>query len=87
VLIQVGTISRPTGWSVERKGDKEVITTVGTTRGRWSRPMPPSRSRPVLTKATLLDVAGFPAHDVPCTSAGGVLTVKLPDNAMYVIVE
>jgi len=88
VLVQVGTISRPTGWSVERKGDKEIIAKVGTTPWQVVKTDATIQIRTsVLTKATLLDVAGFPAHEVPCTSAGGVLTVKLPDNAMYVIVE
>ena len=40
-----------------------------------------------LTKATLLDVNGYAAGDVPAATSGGKLTLKLPPNAMYVVLR
>jgi hypothetical protein len=40
-----------------------------------------------LSKATLLDPAGYAASPVAVNKAAGGLTLKLPSNAMYVVIE
>lgn len=89
VLVQTGTISRPTGWSTEEKDGKSVITTIGV------KPWQIVKSADSiviansgLKKATALDSAGFPKPgSVEATTDGKKLTVKLPPDAMYVILE
>ena len=88
VLIQVGTLARPTGWEatdlgggkfrVARNGVKpwQVVKTAVTV----------ALPNPGLTKATLLDVAGFTtgtAIKLEKTNTG--VRLNLPDNAMYVV--
>ena len=42
---------------------------------------------PDLTKATLLDTAGYPVEEVPATRAGKDFSLSLPLNTMYLILE
>jgi hypothetical protein len=96
ILAQVTTAARPTGWEVKKADfikdkvnvhgyevvhtgsapwqvvDTDVMLTVGNTG---------------LTKATLLDAAGYPVGPVAVTKAGGRMTLKMPPDAMYVILE
>ena len=89
VLIQIGTISRPTGWSTEQKDGKSVVTTIG------QKPWQVIKSADTVTitssklkKATALDSAGFAKSTaVEATSNAKQLTVKLPADALYVILE
>ncbi len=89
VLIQIGTISRPTGWSTEIKDGKSVVITIG------EKPWQVIKSADSITittnhlkTATALDPAGFPtSKPVPVSSEGKQLTVKLPADALYVILE
>jgi hypothetical protein len=40
-----------------------------------------------LTKATLLDPAGYPLQDVPATRAGKDFSIRLPLNTTYMILQ
>ena len=98
VLVQVGTSARPDGWktrTAEFKGEDgktmvkgfEVLATgkapwrvVNTELGLVVR-------NPALTKATLLDPAGYPVEEVQTTRAGSDFSVQLPLNAMYLILQ
>jgi hypothetical protein len=96
VLVQVGTIVRPTDWRVEpaksRANDQDVDSYRIVTTGK-----PPLRvaktevtltvTNPNLTKAVLLDPSGYAAKDVPVTGQGGKLTVKLPADTMYLVLQ
>ena len=42
---------------------------------------------PVLGKATLLDPAGYAAKPLALTKTAGGVTLKLPPNTMYLVVE
>jgi hypothetical protein len=42
---------------------------------------------PALTRATLLNPAGYPVEEVPGTRAGDDFSITLPPNAMYLILE
>ena len=96
VLVQVGTVCRLTGWKSEpatiqyqnepTRGEKIVLTG-----------QPPWRvantdatitiNNAGLSKATLLTVDGYVQATVPVHPAGGKLTVNLPPETMYLVLE
>ncbi len=96
VLVQVGTVNRLTDWKTEPatfeyqkkqvKGEKIVLTgqppwRVANTEATLAI------ANPGLKKATLLDVDGYAAKSVPVQTAGGKLTIKLPADTMYLVLE
>ena len=98
VLVQVGTAARPTGWqakesdfpSEDGKATLHGFEVVKTGAAPWqivNADVTLTVTDPALTKATLLDAAGYPVRLVPITRAGGKLTVKLPADTMYVVLE
>jgi hypothetical protein len=98
ILVQVGTSARPTGWKTrvaEFPGEDgktmvqgfQIVTTgtppwrvVNTEVGLVVR-------NPELTKATLLDPAGYPAQGVQATRTGKDFSIRLPLNTMYMILQ
>jgi hypothetical protein len=42
---------------------------------------------PALTRATLLDVAGYPVQEVKGTRTGDDFAIRLPLNTMYLILH
>ena len=40
-----------------------------------------------VTRAHMLDVAGYPAADVPVNKTAGGLEVQLPPNTMYLVLD
>ena len=98
VLVQVGTAARPTGWqakesdfpSEDGKATLHGFEVVKTGAAPWqivNADITLTVTDPALTKATLLDAAGYPVSPVPITRAGGKLTVNLPADTMYVVLE
>jgi len=99
ILLQVTTLSRPDGWVEEpvvyenpRKADERLdgfrIDAVG--RGFWNVKNTEgtvSIKNAGLTKATLADANFYPAGNIPVERDGEKLVVKLPPNAMYVVLE
>lgn len=96
LLVQVGTVCRPTGWA-ERplrvpRGDGSVegarILEVG--RSPWqvenARATVTLRNK-ALSKATALDPNGMPAGDVAIERVDGGVKIALPPNALYVCVQ
>ena len=102
VLLQITTLSRPNGWTetpvrydsphggavdgfridallapAEADRHWNVKNTLGTV----------AIKNPGLTKATLADANFYAAGNVPVERQGGKLVVKLPPNAMYVVLE
>lgn len=98
VLIQIGTVVRPTGWqqtpatmkSDDGKTTEEGFRVVHPGKMPW-------RVRGIqttvtianggITKATALDPAGYPVAAIEVKRANGQATIRLPANAMYLIVE
>jgi hypothetical protein len=96
VLVQAGTIAKLTGFAtrketIEAEGKKiegEVIVNNGT---------PPFRventqasivlKNPSLTKATLLNPAGYAARPIPLQKVPGGVKVDLPRESLWVILE
>ena len=96
VLVQVGTIARPTGWATQQvetniQGRALVMQKIIDTGD------PPLRidntrawievRNPHLNKATLLDVSGYKAAEVPFEQTGEALQIALPPNTMYLVLE
>lgn len=99
ILVQVGTIQRPSGWSDEdatwqsTDGKQTFIgkQVVSTGRNPWQVQdaigTVTVRNR-ALTKAISLDPNGMAVRDIPVERhGGGGLTVKLPPDAFYLVLE
>ncbi|HZH11474.1 MAG TPA: hypothetical protein VEZ24_14020, partial [Microvirga sp.] len=97
LLVQVGTIVRPTGWEEKDatfEGDdkqpvqgKEIVARGTTPFQITNLDATVEVNNSLLKTATLLDANGMAAGTVPVTRAGGAFTVKLPPNAMYVMLQ
>ncbi|MGB2820914.1 MAG: hypothetical protein WBF17_08035 [Phycisphaerae bacterium] len=96
VLVQVGTAERLTGWA-DRKLDFKSQDGKQTFHGREivSVGVPPWRianarvtvtvNNPHLTRATLLDTAGYAAGQANVRRAGGKITVKCPEATIWLV--
>ena len=95
MLVQVGTTSRPTGWTVVptraridgQQGD--CFRIVSTGKMPWQVEHADATitvANPRLTKAVLLDINGM-ATETPVTVklADGKLAVELPAQTIYVV--
>jgi hypothetical protein len=98
VLVQVGTRARPMGWvekAAEFKSGDGQSTYQGkqvTDTGRMPWLVAEARislavKNPTLTKATRLDLNGYPQGVVPAEAKDGGLTLTLPRDALYVVLE
>ncbi len=98
VLVQVGTTARLTGYASEpatfeaEKGKPEVgglrIKNTGAPPWRVANTDATiTLVNPKVSKAILLDANGEAAGEIPVTRNGSALTVKLPPNAMYVVLN
>jgi len=96
VLVQVGTVARLTDWQVQpetfKAGDRNIdgYRIVATGRPPWriaNTDVTLTIANPNLSRAVLLDEAGYAARDVEVTGDGGKLTVKLPTDTMYLILQ
>ncbi len=98
VLIQVGTVARPSGW-VERETEfqgsdrkktyqgKQIVST-----GKMPWVIVPTRAavtldNPVLTSAWALDPNGEPTTELKVDRSGPSLKLTLPQDALYVVLE
>ena len=95
-LVQVGTVARPMGWTVQEgpfTANEQTIDgyrIVATGKPPWriaNTDVTLTIANPNLSKAVLLDEAGYAARDVEVTGEGGKLTVKLPPDTMYLILQ
>jgi len=96
VLIQVGTIYQPTGWKEEEgdfKADNQSLhgfKILNTGAMPWKADDTQATieiSNPGLKKASLLDAGGYAIATVPLHKSKGKVSLTLPCNAMYVVVE
>jgi hypothetical protein len=93
VLVQVGTWGRPTGWTTMpwrlKGGGKAIrISNTGHMPERLiNTDLTISVKNSHLTKAVQLDTAGYPGKSLAGKTDGGVFTVTLPADAMYVVLE
>ena len=98
VLVQVGTRARPTGWaqrSATFKGDdgkqtyqgKQVVTT-----GKMPWIVEDTKvtlivKNSMLRTAKVLDLNGNARGDLEVVTSAGVIKLRLPHDAMYVVIE
>ena len=92
VLVQVGTVARPTGWRVEPAGDRSaggsrIVATGGPPMRVANTEVSLTVADPNLTQAVLLDAAGYEAKGVDVSVAGGKLAVTLPPETMYLVLR
>lgn len=96
VLVQITTRMRPTGWKTEEAAFKEGnqtyhgsrITATGTMPWQVSdTAMTLTLHNPALHKATLLNAGGYAVRQIAGENAGGMFTLPLPSEAMYLILE
>jgi hypothetical protein len=96
LLVQVGTMARPTGWQIreatrDQKGRSlqgaEIVNTGQLPILIANTDVSLAIRNPALTKATLLDPAGYAAGPVAVSKSAAGLALKLPANAMYVVLE
>jgi hypothetical protein len=98
ILLQIGTRARPTGWkatAADFKSDDgkqtfhgyEILST-GTMPWQINDcTATVSIKNPSLTKAIVLDTAGYPVREIALTAAAGSVMLKVPSNAMYVMLQ
>jgi hypothetical protein len=98
ILIQVGTYVRPTGWqsrATDFKSDDGKQTfqgyeIVNTGTAPWqveNTDVMLILKNPNITKAIVLDTAGYPTKELTVTKSGAKCSLRLPSNAMYVVLE
>lgn len=89
VLVQVGTTARPHGWQTEAtEGGEQRITNLGSSPWNIENvDIDLQLANKGLSKATLLDANGLHASEVPIRSTESGIALKLPDNAMYLILH
>lgn len=96
VLVQVGTVERPTGWKTRpatvKVGDEsregEKVVNFGT--APWQiveADVTLSIANGSLTKATVLDPNGMPADEIALEDADGMKRLSFPPDALYVVLQ
>ena len=95
VLVQIGTISRPTGWASKpvtlfmNKQPFDCLKLVSTGAMPWqveNADVTLTIDNGKLTKGLALDINGMAtATPVTITAAGGKITVVVPPNTMYLV--
>ncbi|MGB2819576.1 MAG: hypothetical protein WBF17_01240 [Phycisphaerae bacterium] len=92
VLVQVGTIQRPTGWQTRpvKVGGQDGEEIVSFGKAPWQivkGDVTVTIRNPGLQTAVVLDANGMSAGTVPLEAAAGGRTFKFPPDAMYVVLE
>jgi len=96
ILIQIGTIYQPTGWKEEEvdfKADNQDLhgfKILNTGSMPWKADDAQAVieiSNESLKKASLLDAGGYAIGNVPLRKSKGKISLTLPRNAMYVVIE
>jgi len=96
LLVQVGTISRPSGWSESPsefayKGlnyNGFLINNTGQMPWQCGNTrVTVTVKNKYITSAKQLDVAGYASKELPFTRNGDQITLSLPSDAMYVVLQ
>lgn len=98
LLVQIGTVVRPTDWKQEaatRKSDDGKSTLQGfkvVNSGKMPWQVRNTAIRLTvrnagLRKATVLDGAGYPVRTLTGKASGGAFALPLPKDAMYLVIE
>ena len=98
ILAQVGTYVRPTGWQSRPSDFKsddgkqtfhgyEIVNTGTMPWQIQNTDVTLILKNPAITKAIVLDTAGYPAREIAVKRAEGQCSLALPPDAMYVVLE
>jgi hypothetical protein len=92
LLVQINSIARPTGWRaipvMHESGPALEVTAFGEAPWQINRVAAQVRIRnDGLSRATALDANGMAVGDVTVSRSDGVLTLELPTDTLYVIIE
>ncbi len=97
ILVQVGTMARPTDWQDKdatwQDSDKKTLSgkqVISTGKNPWAitnTEVTLTVKNPALTHATVLDANGMPTGKIAGTHSANGLTIKLPREALYVILQ
>jgi len=96
VLVQVGTVCRPTGWQVRdtefeansrKVKGKQIVEAGGPPWRIVNTKATVTAKNSKLSRATLVNESGYATKEIATERSGGGIKVKLPANAMYVILE
>jgi hypothetical protein len=97
LLVQIGTTVRPTGWqdkdatfsddSKKPVRGRQIVAVGGTPWQVTDLDATVVVTNPTLKTATVLDANGMKVRTVPTTRSGAAFTVKLPANALYVVLQ
>jgi len=92
ILVQVGTIARPTGWATKnvkvQKKDGEQVVNFG--KAPWQiieSDITLSIKNAVLKTAVVLDANGMAVKEIPLVDEAGRKSCKLPANTLYVVLK
>jgi hypothetical protein len=92
LLVQINSIARPTGWSAEpaqhESGPALQVTAFGEAPWQIDRVQAQVSIRNErLSRATVLDANGMSTRDITVLRSNWILSLVLPDDALYVILE
>ncbi len=97
VLVQTGTLSRPTGWQQKpltwednQGNSRDGFEVVSYGRPPWrivANNLTVSVANAGLTQAIVLDMNGMPRGQVPLQRDGGAVKFQMPRDAKYVILQ
>jgi hypothetical protein len=93
LLVQINSTARPTGWNARQvsheSGPALEVTEFG--RAPWQidrvEALLTIRNNLALSRATVLDANGMATGLLDVSRRDDVLTVRLPSDALYVIIE
>jgi hypothetical protein len=92
ILVQVGTVARPTGWKtrpaeIGKKAGEEIVSygkaPWQVTRGRVTI----SLTNPTVQTAHVLDANGTSVATIDLRQVGDAKQLKFPEDAMYVVLK
>ncbi|MEZ6126551.1 MAG: hypothetical protein R3C49_25800 [Planctomycetaceae bacterium] len=89
ILLQVGTIARPYGWRTEPadNGTERIVSRGGSPWNLENAEIDLTLNNSVITTATQLDANGLPVKDLPLQRATSGVQLKLPADAMYMLLR
>lgn len=92
LLVQIGSIARPTGWHARpvrhEEGTAQEVVAFGGPPWQVGRVSAHLTIRnPGLSRATVLDGNGMAKGTVAVSRQNGALMVQLPSDALYVVIE
>jgi hypothetical protein len=98
ILVQVGTIARPTGWqdkdatwtsgnSKQETVGKEIVNTGKNPWAIVRTKLTVTVKNPALTTATALDANGEPQAKIALTKVLGGIQITCPANTLYIVLQ